>query len=133
MPYKDLERKKQWEQDHRSQRIARRRELRRIEAVQEEVQPGPPRAQDSTAGFLWLPVVGGVALASYNPKLAVGAGGLTLVAAAFYKKGSTWWIVGALILAVGLLFQWNNSKKRQKNNLYTVDSPKQIQLLGRAQ
>jgi hypothetical protein len=121
MPYKDLQRKREWEQQHRPQRLARRRELRRIEAVRGEVQPGTPRTQDSTAGFLWLPVLGGVALASYNPKLAVGAGGLTLVAAAFYKKGSAWWIVGALILAVGLLFQWNHSKKHQKNNLYTVD------------
>jgi hypothetical protein len=122
MPYKDPEQKRAWEWRHRPQRLARRRELRHIEAVREEVQPGPLRAQDSTAGFLWLPVVGAVALASYNPKLAVGAGGLTLVAAAFYKKGSTWWIVGALILAVGILFQWNNSEKRQKrNDLYTVD------------
>jgi hypothetical protein len=32
MPYKDLERKKEWEHLHRPQRLARRRELRRIEA-----------------------------------------------------------------------------------------------------
>jgi hypothetical protein len=32
MPYKDLERKKEWEEEHRSQRLARRRELRQIEA-----------------------------------------------------------------------------------------------------
>lgn len=122
MPYKDPQMKREWEWRHRSQRIARRRELRRIETVREEGQPGTPRAQDGTAGLLWLPVLGGAALASYNPKLAVGAGGVTLVAAAFYKKGSTWWIVGALILAIGLLFQWNNSEKRQKrNDLYTVD------------
>jgi hypothetical protein len=119
MPYKDPQSKREWEWRHRPQRLARRRELRRIEAVREEVQPVTPGAQDSTAGFLWLPVVGGVALASYNPKLAVGAGGLTLVAAAFYKKNWSWWIAGALILAVGLLFQWNNSEKRQKGNDFT--------------
>ena len=86
MPYNDPQKKREWEQEHRSQRLARRRELRRIEAAREEVQAVTLGAQDSTAGILWLPIVGGVALASYNPKLAVGAGGLTLVAAAFYKK-----------------------------------------------
>jgi hypothetical protein len=35
MPYKDLERKKEWERLHRPQRLARRRELR-IEAAQQE-------------------------------------------------------------------------------------------------
>jgi hypothetical protein len=114
MPYKDPERKREWEWRHRPQRLARRRELRRIEAVREEVQPGTPRVQDSTAGFLWLPVVGGIALASYNPKLAVGAGGLTLAAAAFYKKGSTWWIVGTLILAIGLFFEWNSRNVKKQ-------------------
>jgi hypothetical protein len=131
MPYKDPQRKREWEWLHRPERLARRSELREIEALREEVQPATPGAQDGAAGFLWLPVVGGVVLASYNPKLAVGAGGLTLVAAAFYKKDWNWWIVGALIMAVGLLFQWNNSG-RKKNNLRTVDKPKQIQLLGRA-
>ena len=39
MPYKDIERKKEWERLHRPERLARRRELRRINAAQEEAQP----------------------------------------------------------------------------------------------
>jgi hypothetical protein len=119
MPYKDPTHKREWELHHRLQRLARRRELRRMEAARSEAQPEGIRAQDSGPGVL-LPVLAGGALAAYNPKLAMGAGGLTLVAAAFYKKGWSWWIVGALILAVGLFFQWNNSE-RKKNNLLMVD------------
>ncbi len=82
-----------------------------MEAARKETQAEVPTAMDCTAGFLLLPIAGGVALASYNPKLAVGAGGLTLVAAAFYKKGWSWWIVGVLILALGLFFQWNHKNE----------------------
>jgi hypothetical protein len=35
MPYKDPEWKKEWERLHRPQRLARRRELRRIEVTQQ--------------------------------------------------------------------------------------------------
>lgn len=112
MPYKDAKRKTEWERLHRPQRLARRRELRRIEAARKEAQPEALRVHDQGASVL-LPVLAGGALAAYNPKLAMGAGGLTLLAAAIYKKGPTWWIVGALILVLGLFFQWNdqNAKK----------------------
>ena len=104
MPYKDLQRKKEWEQQHRPQRLARRRELRRIEAARKEAQPAALRVEDSGTAFLWLPLVAGGALASYNPQLAMGAGGLTLVVAALYKKSWSWWIVGILLLTMGFLF-----------------------------
>ena len=39
MPYKDLERKKEWERLHRPQRLACRRELRRIAKAQGAVRP----------------------------------------------------------------------------------------------
>jgi hypothetical protein len=39
MPYKDPEWKKEWERLHRPQRLARRRELRRIEVTQQAAQP----------------------------------------------------------------------------------------------
>ena len=107
MPYKEPQRKREWEWRHRSQRLARRRELRQIEAARIEAQAEALTATDSGAAVLWLPVVGGVALASYNPKLAMGAGGLTLLGAAFYKKGWSWWIVGLLIVVIGLFFQWH--------------------------
>jgi predicted cobalt transporter CbtA len=56
-----------------------------------------------------LPIVGGLAglgLAAYQPKLAIGSGGLTLLIAATLKKGSMWWILGAIVLALGIFFLW---------------------------
>jgi len=114
MPYKDLRRKTEWERLHRPQRLARRRELRRIEAARKEAQSEAPRSHDQGASIL-LPVLAGGALAAYNPKLAMGAGGLTLLAAAVYKKGPTWWIVGILILALGVFFNWNESFRPKTN------------------
>jgi hypothetical protein len=108
MPYRDPERKREWELQHRSRRLARRRELRRIQAAHNATQPAAPEVEGGGAGVLWLPVVGGAVLASYNPKLAMGAGGLTLLLAAIYKKGPIWWIAGAVTLALGIFFQWNH-------------------------
>jgi hypothetical protein len=107
MPYKDLERKKEWERLHRPERLARRRELRRIEAEQQAARPEVPSTQPGGLGFL-IPIVAGGALAAYDPRLGMGAGGLTLAIAAIYKKGWTWWIVGIVILAVALFFYWDN-------------------------
>jgi hypothetical protein len=115
MPYKDPAHKRQWELRHRAQRLARRRELRQITAAQKVDQPEPSRVEDSAVGFLWFPIAGGVALASYSPKLAIGAGGLTLAAAAALRKNWSWWIVGTLLLVLGLFFQWN-SNKNNKND-----------------
>jgi len=106
MPYKDPEHKRQWELNHRARRLARRRELRRTAAAQNASQPEAPSVEGGASAFLWLPIAGGVALASYNPKLAIGAGSATLVAAAALKKNWIWWIVGGLLLAIGLFFQW---------------------------
>ena len=112
MPYKDPEQKKQWERLHRSERLARRRELRRAEVAREGAQLEPQRLQ-SGAGGLLLPLVAGSALAAYNPKLAIGAGGFTLLLAAIYKKDWGWWIVGILILVLGLFFQWHDKKEKK--------------------
>jgi 4-hydroxybenzoate polyprenyltransferase len=110
MPYKDVERKKEWERLHRPQRLARRRELRRVEAAQRASQRKAPSTRQSGVGFL-VPLVAGGALAAYNPKLGMGAGGLTLAIAAIYKKGWTWWIVGIVILAMALFFYWENQEE----------------------
>ena len=112
MPYKDPEQKREWERLHRSERLARRRELRQIEATWKKAHPG---LQDSGAGFL-LPLAAGGTLAAYNPKLAMGAGGLTLLLAAVYKKDWSWWIVGILIVVIGLFFQWH--KKPNSNEMF---------------
>jgi hypothetical protein len=68
--------------------------------------------QNAGAGFL-LPLVAGGALAAYNPKLGMGVGGLTLVVAAIYKKGWSWWIVGIVVLVLGFFFQWNNQSAKE--------------------
>lgn len=109
MPYKDLERKKEWERLHRPERLARRRELRRIAAAQQPTRPDATGGEHNFAGFL-IPLVAGGALAAYNPKLGMGAGGGTLAIAAIFKKDWRWWVVGIAILAVALFFYWDNQK-----------------------
>src|SRR3989442_6417074 len=103
MPYKDLERKKEWERLHRPERLARRRELRRIEAAQQAARPEAPSTQHGGLGFL-IPIVAGGALAAYDPKLGMGAGGLTLAIAAVFKKSWRWWVVGIVTFVVALIF-----------------------------
>lgn len=110
MPYKDPQRKKNWESQHRVQRLARRRELRRIAAAQQAARPDATGTEHSVAGVL-IPLVAGGALAAYNPKLGMVAGGGTLAIAGIYKKGWTWWIVGIVTLAVALFFYWENQKE----------------------
>ena len=107
MPYKNPEAKKQWERLHRSARLKRRRELRQAEAARDEAQPESQELHAGASGLL-LPLAAGSALAVYDPKLAIGAGGLTLIAAVAFKKDWRWWIVGILILVIGLFFQWHD-------------------------
>jgi len=71
MPYKDPERKKEWERLHRSERLARRRELRHVAPVQQVTRPDVTGTEHSV-GFL-IPLVAGGALAAYSPKLGMGA------------------------------------------------------------
>jgi len=112
MPYKDPAAKRAWELRHRAERVARRHELRRIEAAK-QAQPPLSAANIDGTGVLFLPLLTGAALAAYRPKLALGAGGLTLVVAALYKKDWRWWVVGILILALGIFFQWNNNNEKK--------------------
>ena len=107
MPYKDLERKKEWERLHRPQRLARRRELQRIKAAQDEARPEVTGNEQIGAGFL-IPLVAGSTLAALNPKLGMAVGGLTLVVAVVRKKGPQWWIVGIVVLMVALFSYFTN-------------------------
>jgi hypothetical protein len=61
-------------------------------------------------GFI-VPLVAGSALAAYNPKLGMGAGGLTLVVAAVWKKNWVWWLAGCVTLFIALLFYFMNDDK----------------------
>jgi hypothetical protein len=102
MPYKNPEDKTAWELRHRRERVARRKKLRQIEAAQRAAASGA--AEKDHAGLAWLPFVAGGFLAGYDPKLALAAGGLTVAVAAYYKKSWYWWLVGALTIALALLF-----------------------------
>ena len=54
MPYKDPQKKIAWELRHRSQRIARRRELREIELIHEAPKvPAPGSIEHPAAIVLW--------------------------------------------------------------------------------
>ncbi len=58
MPYKDLERKRQWEREHREQRNARRRALRvtpKTKAIPKPA-PDPAPSQQPTSG--WKDILG---------------------------------------------------------------------------
>jgi hypothetical protein len=104
MPYKDPQKKKEWELKHRSERRARRQELRRVDVVSKAARPDPEvKVVHNGTAFL-LPLIAGGALATESPKLAMGTGVLALVVAALFRKGSGWWIAGTVLFALGLLF-----------------------------
>ena len=66
MPYKDLERKRQWEQEHRDQRNARRRAHRIAMRVQPSVpKTAPDPISDQKPQSIWTVVakIAGFALA----------------------------------------------------------------------
>lgn len=112
MPYKDPERKKAWELQHRTQRLTRRRELRRLQEAAKTPQRSASDPVLGPIGPLWLPMLAGAGLAAYSPKLALGAGGLTLLAATYYRKGWQWWLVGALTVLLAFVFLlWERGPK----------------------
>jgi hypothetical protein len=111
MPYKDAEQKKKWEWLHRSERLARRSELRQAEEARKEAEPHSPRGTSSSG--LLAALAAGSALAAYNPKLAVAAGGLTLGAAVLLRKHWNWWLVGILLVILGLFFRWNEKAETE--------------------
>jgi hypothetical protein len=56
MPYKDPERKRQWEQEHREQRNARRRRGEQLEPIVLRSTPDPFPAKEQ--GSAWMVVAG---------------------------------------------------------------------------
>lgn len=118
MPYKDLERKKAWEQQHRTQRLARRRELRRQQESAEATQHGVSASVGVPIGHLLVPLLAGAGLAAYNPKLALGAGGVTLLSATYFRKGWQWWLVGSLTILIALFFlNWDRDPGAGKKQI----------------
>jgi hypothetical protein len=101
MPYKNPERKKDWERRHRPERLARRRELRRERAAEVTTLAGPDSM--TKQGFACLVLGGGgLTLALYRPGLALGAGSLILTIAAIKKKSWQWWVLGVVITVAAL-------------------------------
>lgn len=129
MPYKDPERKKQWEIQHRARRIARRRQLRRIETAQQAEQSPP---SDTHPGVLWVPIAGSVALAIYNPKFVTGIGALLLISAAALKKDWRWWLVGVIAIVLGLFFYWNDAANTRSFAGSSNETEKKSPFKGRA-
>jgi hypothetical protein len=107
VPYKDPKQKEEWERRNRLQRLARRRELRRKSALGSPTQPVAVGTANEDGFPSWPLLVGGGALASYSPAIGLGAGSLTLILAALRRSNWRWWIVGAFILAVAVLFLWD--------------------------
>ena len=97
----------EWELKHRTERLARRRELRRIQAA----QPTEPKVDPTGRAALIVPILAAGALATYSATLALGAGGLTLFAATYYRKGWQWSLVGALTV---LILKWDKSQGTEK-------------------
>ena len=110
MPYRDAERKKEWERLHRTERLSRRRELRHEQALEQTTRHRVTRESSGGVGFL-VPLVAGGALAAWNPMLGMGAGSLTLVVAAVWKKNWAWWLVGCVTLFIALLFYFTNNEE----------------------
>lgn len=108
---------------HRPERLARRRELRRIAATQQTPRPDATGNEPNVAGFLIALVAGG-ALAASNPMLGMAAGGGTLAIAAIFKKATAWWLLGFLILALALFFYWNK-QNTQDSQLHKTNGDEQ--------
>jgi hypothetical protein len=108
MPYKDPSLKREWERLHRPERLARRRELRRIEATRQTLQPEVLDGHPD--GFPWPVIAIGGALAAANPWLGLGAGSLTLLVTALRDKDRRWLVVGALVVVISLLVLWLEGK-----------------------
>jgi hypothetical protein len=110
MPYKDPERKKVWERLHRTERLTRRREQRQAQTVEQTIRPKAIQKASAGVGFV-VPLIAGGALAAWNPKLGMGAGSMTLVVAAVWKKNWAWWLVGCVTLFIAWLFYFTNKEK----------------------
>ena len=112
MPYKNSRRKQEWERRNRARRLARRQELRRLHASQQVPEVAPVAGDPSALGdFPWPLLAGGGFLALFNPTVALGAGILTLIAAALLKKRWQWWVIGAAIVALALFLLSGEQRK----------------------
>jgi len=64
-----------------------------------------PIARPSKGPEFPVPLAAGGALAAYNPKVGMAAGGATLVVFAIFKKRWIWCVLGVLI-ALAIFLYW---------------------------
>jgi hypothetical protein len=107
MPYKDPKQKAEWERRNRPHRIARRRELRSIEAARQ------PALVTGAGTPVWPFLIAGGAVAVSNPWLGLGAGGLTLGVAMSRKANWRWWVIGAFVVLLSLFALWREHDSDQ--------------------
>ncbi len=101
MPYKNPVRKAQWERLHRAERLARRRELRRLEVA--TVAPGGPRiGPNPRASFLWLPLAVGAGVSFFKPRWGLAIGGGTILYAVIRGRNWAWYFAGAALIAISI-------------------------------
>jgi hypothetical protein len=113
MPYKDPERKKEWERLHRPERLDRRRELRHIQAVQPVTTRPQATGGDLAELSFLVPVAAGTTLSAFDPTLGAVAGGLTLLSSVIWKKDWKWWVIGIVTLIVALLCYLNEQSEKR--------------------
>jgi hypothetical protein len=113
MPYKDPERKKEWERLHRYERLDRRQELRRIKAKQSPVIRPQITERELTGVSFLVPVGAGAALSTFDPMLGTVVGGLTLLISVIWKKDWKWCVVGIVTLTVALLFYLDKQNEKE--------------------
>jgi hypothetical protein len=116
MPYKDPAKKKEWEELHRAERLARRRELRQTRGVEQERQPNQePEKVGFGNSVVLIPIITGGALAAYSPKVGFAVGGLGLVSSVVFKKGWAWWLVSCVVLVVAFLSYCEGRRESELN------------------
>jgi hypothetical protein len=102
MPYKDPVRKAQWERLHHAERLARRRELRRLEVA--TVAPGGPPGvgPNHRVSFPWLPLAIGAGVSFFKPRWGLAIGGGAILYAVIRSRNWVWYFAGAALIAISI-------------------------------
>jgi len=116
VPYKDQRRKKEWERLHRLARLARRRELRRMEPANLIV------TKPLLSKYPWQTAVGAGLLAIYSPSLALVAGSVVLFLGIKWKKSLDWWVFGLVLVIVSLSSLMSKRSDESLDNFNKTDS-----------
>lgn len=124
MPYKDPNRKKEWERIHRQRRLLRRRELRKFEVASERTPPSVEGSLQESASqdFRWPLVAAGAGLAAYSPPLALALGSLAFVVATVRRQDWRWQVIGAVVVVLAIFFLWLNRSDESEGRTFEQDT-----------